>query len=101
MNQSNSDLSGFLLKIWPLTCLRVFSFALLIIGRVVTGTAIAQQPIKNMSKVSYSVQQVVKRCESERAAGIANHSSSENASVRVSSQGEIELAFHAVHTAGY
>ena len=101
MNESNSDLSGSLLKTWSFTRLRVSSLALLIIASVVTGAAMAQSPIKTMSKVSYAVQQVVKRCESERAAGMANFSSSENASVRVSSQGEIELTFHAVHTAGY
>lgn len=79
---------------------RAVTLTLLIIASAAMGLAHAQPPVKSLSRISYPVQLEIQRCEAARATGVTRFSSSADAAVRVSEQGEIELVFHAISTAG-
>jgi hypothetical protein len=74
--------------------------AILMIAWGMVGMAYAQSPAKALSGISYPVQLEIERCRAARAAGLTRFSSSDDAAVRVSEQGELELVFHAISTAG-
>ena len=79
---------------------RLHRLAILMIAWGVVGTAFAQSPGKELSKISYPVQLEIERCEAASSSGVVRFSSAADAAVRVSEQGEIELVFHAFSTAG-
>lgn len=100
MNTPRSDRTGSRRRACLQICLRTFSLAFLSAAWFIAGAAHAQASQKTMSRVSYPVQLVIKRCEVARAAGAEQFKSRENAAIRVSEKGEIDLVFHAVETAG-